>query len=358
MSDGGVRAPEGAPSFQISTGALAGSDALDVYRQVTGEIFHSRPAGDLSPDDFRIDMTAWHLGSLMVALARGSALSFDRSREIVAAGGLDHVMIQLYIEGGFDGVAGEDPILVRPGDICVFDLAGTLRTETSDFRSLTVLVPRPFFEAAMEDVHALHGVVLAGDQPLTELLAIHLLALAERLPRLGGREAEAAARATVALFASVLADCARVVGHRRSHQHPAPIVSPFRGIARYIDHHLHERGLEPDTIAEAFGLSRASLYRIFEPVGGVAESIRRRRLTRAALDLAAPERRGERISEVAFRWGFVSDGAFSRSFRAHFGVNPSDARRQADRIWTAYSGGDMSAPTKREFTVLMRTLGD
>lgn len=71
-----------------------------------------------------------------------------------------------------------------------------------------------------------------------------------------------------------------------------------------------------------------SLYnfqRMFSFITGVplAEYIRRRKLTAAALDL----QNGRKVLETAVRYGYRSGTAFARAFSALHGMNPSDARR-------------------------------
>ena len=73
-------------------------------------------------------------------------------------------------------------------------------------------------------------------------------------------------------------------------------------------------------------MSRASLYRLFEPVGGVACYIRTRRLARARQELTMPGLQDRRIGTVAYRAGFQNILAFNRAFREAYGETPRDAR--------------------------------
>ena len=340
------------PTFAVSADDIGGEAAFQVYREATRDVFVSSLPSGASSSAYRMEMTAWHLGTMMMGSIRSSALEFHRSRDIVAASGLNHVMVQLYKSGGFVGHADAYPIAVEAGDICIFDMSRTLRTVATDFHNLTLMIPRPFFEAAMDDVQSLHGIVLPHAKPLAGLLASYMVALEERMPALRAREAEAAARGTVALLTTVLAACRRPV----SDTHVREIASPFREIASHIDHHIHDAQLEPESIASAFGLSRATLYRIFEPIGGVADFIRRRRLTGAALDLASPELRRKKVSEIGYRWGFASEASFSRAFKSHFGINPKMARDRADRIWCAHNRRAPGHSPEREFAAWLKTL--
>ena len=93
-------------------------------------------------------------------------------------------------------------------------------------------------------------------------------------------------------------------------------------ISQHIEQNLDSWDLSVDTILNNFGVSRASLYRLFDDRGGVRQFISDRRLLRAVLDIAkGPLKRGA-ISDVAERWGFSSGPNFNRAVRREFGVAP------------------------------------
>ena len=95
-----------------------------------------------------------------------------------------------------------------------------------------------------------------------------------------------------------------------------------RRIQAYIEHNVGAFDLSVTDILRTFGVSRASLYRMFEDKGGVREYISNRRLYRAVLDLTkGPILRGD-ISKTAELWGFSSDANFSRAVRRQLGVAP------------------------------------
>lgn len=82
-------------------------------------------------------------------------------------------------------------------------------------------------------------------------------------------------------------------------------------------------------IEEAARLANCSLFhfcRMFEVVFGTgpAEYVRRRRLSRAALDLAASK---DKVIDVALRYGWESPESFAKAFRRCFGITPSEARQ-------------------------------
>lgn len=93
-------------------------------------------------------------------------------------------------------------------------------------------------------------------------------------------------------------------------------------IREFIEDNLSFPRLSTSFLLSEFGVSRATLYRIFERDGGVRNYISTRRLIRSAIDLAStPTRRGE-ISRTAERWGFSSSASFNRAVKNYFGTAP------------------------------------
>lgn len=93
-------------------------------------------------------------------------------------------------------------------------------------------------------------------------------------------------------------------------------------IRKYIDTHLEDPNLGPLQICELFNMSRATLYRMFEPDGGVRRRIQDRRLFAAIWDLATSGIQRGRLSQVSERWGFSSDANFNRAVKLAFGRPP------------------------------------
>lgn len=121
---------------------------------------------------------------------------------------------------------------------------------------------------------------------------------------------------------------------RKALNRPPPIEAPtgaaddpdILAATRLIDERLMDPDLDAASLMQALGLSRSSLYRAFQAVGGVNAYIRQRRLQLARDVLAARTGPRPTVGEVAQSHGFASDSHFSRAFRAAFGHSPGALR--------------------------------
>ena len=88
----------------------------------------------------------------------------------------------------------------------------------------------------------------------------------------------------------------------------------------------HEKG-DIEGISERVGVSSRQLERLFnQELGfGPSKALQKIRLEKARLFV---EHTGQSIMQIAVAFGYESQTHFSRMFRAHFGLNPSELRAQ------------------------------
>lgn len=92
----------------------------------------------------------------------------------------------------------------------------------------------------------------------------------------------------------------------------------------YIEGNLGD-GLDVAHAAQLAACTEGQFRRMFSYIAGIGlgEYVRRRRISRAALDLS----RGERVVDVAVRYGYSSPTAFTRAFKEVLGILPNEAKR-------------------------------
>lgn len=309
------------------------------WREAMATLFDIDEMGWSGDEPFRADLDSFAMGPILFGLARAGSQRFNRTLDTIARSGVDHILVQLYTSGGFEGIAGDHPIEVQAGDLCVFDLAQTVQTRALPFENLNMVIPRPMVASRFAQPEALHGLVLASKSMKTTVLAQHFRALHDYAPRMTYDDAHAVADGSLAL---VLA-CLRGELERRDAVASGSDTLSLARIRQHIEARLAHPDLSAESVASHFGLSRASLYRLFSPLGGVADYIRSRRLHRAFFDLAIPGAKKVRVSEVARRWCLGSEASFTRAFKTAYGISPRAAREIAilgGRPWQGPTDGE------------------
>jgi AraC-like DNA-binding protein len=164
--------------------------------------------------------------------------------------------------------------------------------------------------------------VVPGDTPYGRLIRDQLSALQRCAASLTEAQGQAAVRAVASLAAGA-------VGPQAAAQETAR-EALIAAIKDHIETNLESARLDVESLCLHFGLSRASLYRLFEHEGGFAGYVRDRRLFRAMAILRSPQCRHHRIIDLAHECHFSSDTTFIRAFRRLFGVTPGEVRALTD----------------------------
>lgn len=313
------------PSFGFRGEAMDEQANVAAWREAVATLFEVDELATGEPGPFHADLQSYAMGQVLFGRSCASGQRFRRTAETVARSGIDHIVVQLYVRGGYEGVAGALPISVQPGDICVLDLAQTLETRATAFENFNLVIPRPMIDRRLPQSDALHGLVMCGDGVMARLLARHFIALFDCAPHMTSDECQAVVEGTISLIVACLSG---ELERRDASQGAADNLSLIR-IRQHIEARLGAADLSAESVAAHFGLSRATFYRMFSPLGGVADYIRSRRMHRAFFDLAAATSRGPRIGEVARRWNLGSEANFSRAFKAAYGISPRAARAAA-----------------------------
>lgn len=99
----------------------------------------------------------------------------------------------------------------------------------------------------------------------------------------------------------------------------------------YIEDHLTGE-IDYEALAKLACCSAYHYQRMFAYMAGVplSEYIRRRKMSRAAVDLQA----GEKVVDVGLKYGYQSPTAFNRAFQSVHGVAPSAVREEGTAVKT------------------------
>jgi AraC-like DNA-binding protein len=297
--------------------------ALQKLREIAADICDVTVVGQIS--DFCYSSIMLQLCGAVLFEARTSALRYDRGPSHVARG-LDHFQLTIYLAGGAEHVAGDRIFLQRTGDICLLDVSAPsltreMQAEDGAAQLLCFLLPRMLLAPLLASAERGPTIrILPRETPYSGMLTDHMLSLRRHAAKLTISESQASIQSLVQLIGGCVADD-RDEGEAES----ASRENLRARVALHIENNLGAPSLSVDALRRRFGLSRATLYRLFEPQSP-ASYIQQRRLHRAFAMLISPAFRKWRVLDIALECHFSSDATFIRAFRRQFGITPGEAR--------------------------------
>jgi AraC-like DNA-binding protein len=301
------------PMLHLDGAALPPAERLAAFAQIAA----GYAVTPLTPD-FMVDSRAWHLGELVITASELTAVRIERTAAHIRADRRDSYSLIMLRHGSWNADTSAGFVQVASGQIGVMDYAEPWLVEGTGQDNVIVVVPRALAEQIAPDSAQLNGRVLGGASG--RLLAEHVMALAQHLPALSRAEAASIQQATINLIAAALNALPKE--HHAPFRHQRQIGGK---VLAYIETRLTDLDLSVATICRDVGVSRATLYRAFKEVEGVAAYILDRRLEAAHGRIADPAEQAS-IAEIADRFCFSSPARFSTAFRRRFGYTPVSAR--------------------------------
>ena len=319
------------PFSLFSTRQFRPSDQFDAWQDSISVIFDVAPPDGHKPEQgFAATVRAYHLGSLLISEVDFDGQRFVRDRRKTVADGLDHYLVQLYDKGGLIGEASDRGRQLLAGDVQILDLTQSNVTQAAASGTVAIVVPRDTLDQALPAPGDLHGLVLRGGSVMGGLLRDYMRSLLARADDITMADAPHVAQATTDMIVACFQSTTETTERARSSIEKTML----QRIRRHVAASLGSPGLDAEALSAQFRISRTRLYRLFEPLGGVARYIQEQRLARAYAELGNPAHDHRRVYEIAYALGFTSEAHFSRLFRSTFGLSPSDvrARAQAARV--------------------------
>lgn len=284
------------------------------YAALVSPVFASAPISS----DWNFDVNTlqyWQTDLCVVAeIASNPFTGFRARKEIQETGHI--ISVSRFISGKEQGELNGKVIDRLPGPIYIDDQALPARTVTSQMHIQQVYIPKTILNLPES---LLQGqLCIRPTSPSGLLLHTCLDQLFEILKT----NPDKIDLATIERFVALVKTNVGIHPERedvRCHYRQ----SLFEQIIFDIEQSLGVPNFSTDTILSRFGVSRASLYRMFEPYGGVRTYITRRRVIRAVLEIEKRQGERGRLRQAVERWGFSSQPNFNRTIRREFGTNPS-----------------------------------
>ena len=271
--------------------------------------------GDLNGYYGRIVFTPLHTSG-MAAFDYG-AMTYVRDAKRLREAPDDDLVVQINVAGGAVGEGGGASFDTGPGDAVLFDRTVPQSHRTAAVnQGFIILADRKALRSVAGS--ALHGLSARGGRG--RLLMDYAAWLTGALPR---ARASDLVRTEEAVAAVLMASFTPEPVDGQLENTALGQVAVERAFA-YIRAHT-PNPISIAQIASAAFVSRATLYRLFQPLGGVAKQVWLARLEHARIWLNDPARPGA-LEAIAHGSGFATAAHFSRRFRDYYGFSPRNLR--------------------------------
>ncbi|WP_225859191.1 helix-turn-helix domain-containing protein [Streptomyces albicerus] len=246
----------------------------------------------------------------------------------------DALYVALQLHGSTAVLHGGNEVFLEPGDIVFCDPGRPGSPRFGEHSRMTVFrIPRRCLGIADSDLRRIMGVPLGCGEGVRALVSHFLSVLASEAEFRRTRVGDRLARNAVDLLAVLVTE---FVGEEAAHSTDAGGQTLSR-IRTFVELHLTDPDLSPESIALAHHISVRYLHKLFQSEGTtVSQWVRSRRLDACRRELGRAPRRRLTVAAVAHRWGFTSASHFSRAFRDAYGMSPSE--------WQALAPSDAAAP--------------
>lgn len=319
------------PRCHFSLNTLPERERYDAWRDSVSCIFKVEASRDVRQSAFEAEIEAVVIGPLVMAHTMTLEQEWRRTPDIMARDGMDHYMVQLYETGDMYWEDKDGQLLQFPEHgLVVFDLTRPSLSQTIRFTNLSLFIPRFILEPKLKNPDSHHLRALPGHAPLVQLLRSHMQTLYEVSHSIGLQEAVDLASPTVGLVAACLN-----YGHGDQNDPDMTMgiaLAQMTQARRYIEANLSNPGLSSNWIAKQLGVSRTKLFSIFSAYGGVAKYTRDRRMRKALLLLGQAGAENMGLINIADMCGYASDTAFSRVFKDHYGIPPSEIKSAVSNL--------------------------
>lgn len=306
--------------------ALPVEEQLLAWRERMGQIIDVVPSLSDLERPFHGSIDRYELGELIFAHCYTDRIALDRTIARISRDNARSIVFHVFLE------ATPGNLLARPakrgdvalgGGILAVDLDQPVRLLRGSCRHVTILVPRHLMSDMFTDPGALHGRVLAPQTPKGAYLVGRVASLADRLRHMNVDHAHRELHEIVELITDTFAEQAGLKGSQRA----VARAMSFDHARRYVNANLSDSDLTPEQVINSIGLSRPTIYRLFQHEGGLNTYIRDLRLRVAATDLMHfPDMP---VRDISSGVGFKSASDFSRAFRRAYGIAPQDVREHS-----------------------------
>jgi AraC-like DNA-binding protein len=315
--------------FSIFHHGLAKGPAYEAWREGICRGFCRLDVGPAQDGyiDCHNDFVLLH--SLAIATPKGSSARFARTRDLLADGCDDLVLIST-TRGKIRVTQGSTTIDLTAGQMCLTEMnvVGAVDlNQTGEFS--TTRFPRRLLLQVAPSAETRLARTLGHDRALSVMIERYAALCSEVASELDPSGQKTAAQHLTDLVGQFIGTSA---GHNDLPGYGGISTARLNLMKAEIVRNLDRNDLTIEVVARANGLSGRQAQRLFASAGTTfTEFVLEQRLLLSRRFLLRESDRHRKVSDIAFTVGFNDLSYFHRAFKKRFGVTPSDVQMEAGR---------------------------
>jgi AraC-like DNA-binding protein len=314
----------------MTTDAVAKRDRAPQWREWVSQHFNGLESELYGDAEFDGHMSASHAGDVILTRLQANRHRVTRNANMARTSQTDYLKIVAPWLGSATVTQHGRQASARAGNWMIYDTtAGYEIANPQPVEHLILMLPKRHLTERGVRLDSLMGRNVGGAQGVARLALESMRTTYQELPNMS---AAAAAGAGDLIKQLVQLSLLELSGQETASTQRLMLRDRIVG---HISRHLGDPDLTAESIAIALRCSRRHLYNAFEGENeSLAVYIQRLRMQACVTEFKNTQVRERPITEVAMSWGFGSLSHFSRAFREHTGLSPSEFRQSARVVRT------------------------
>ena len=307
----------------FSTSQVNPANSFNHWRQTIFERIVPVELTNLGDKPFHGTLEGANIGALSVTrISQGAIRTEATPTTIRRHDKHDTLTVGIVLDGVVTSIQNDRESVQGAGEIIVLDRRPTVMATSADSRSLIIEISRAKLEGLLGPARIYSALTIGTNQASTTLVTTFFNELIRIHGNLSPETSDRMASVGSDLLVAAIAE-------RLAQEMPKPLYGTvlLQRARAYVENNLGDPSLDPVRLAAAVGISVRRLQQLFQGKGlHISDWIWRRRLEVSSLRLADPGYAHLQLGTLAYGCGFASQPHFSRRFKAHFGMTPSEYR--------------------------------
>jgi AraC-like DNA-binding protein len=311
--------------IRVSTDDLPERDRVAIIREQFGRSFFGIDLEPLPDVEFRSDVTIRPLAGASLSLNVGGGLHAWRTRELLADGRDDLVLIMNLQRPSLVTQRGQEVVLHKQAATLVtLGEIGGITRPALDHRVFMLNLPRAAIGRLIPNADDAVMRPIPSDSAALRLLIKYAGILQDTAGPLQPELQRSIADHVYDLVVLTVGGTRDAIEVAKGRGIPA---ARLNAIKSDVERNLVRRDLSIDAICARHGITSRYMRMLFAGEQTTfSDFVTGRRLALALGRLRDPDHAGHTIGAIAYECGFGDLSYFNRAFRRHFGMTPSEAR--------------------------------